>query len=479
MLSRHKSKALDLEKHSEVSRSSRHIYEDDASGCGNDHNSNSDELTDDDEFGGAKEDEQANVIFLRELKQDYQNEHELSTPTLLWVTPSQLQSRLPMGLDNEKHEDITELRRNSSLSLSKSKRFLLLGADEDNDIANSSDEEFGNANDSDEPMPNRLRDSCHSRTQGRNLPTGGRLTAAALLSRTPASLDVGKHEEIGHLMDSRHARSVDSIRNTRTCLTFDEFGDANSDEAPDNSYLQDLKQEMFDLESRAHSIVPMATSQSETRTPEGLDKGKHEDLGNLMDSLRYESYDEFEDGSLGDMPQRKFLCHSTHSRDFSDIDEDEVLHDSDEISMDVRNSEEPPPLPAALPSPLPAAGSVIAPAVANEEEQDSIQYEPLKGFENDTSGGSQSMMLNEVTCHRPHIMPYAHNGSSQGLDDETHEELDLFQTSASVSDSEFGSASTLDVADAFFLEQQTSQSRGDESESLSDLAEGEEDDESI
>jgi hypothetical protein len=393
-----------------------------------------------------------------------------------------------MGLDNEKHEDITELRRNSSLSLSKSKRFLLMGADEDNDISNSSDEEFGNANDSDEPMPNRLRDSCHSRTQGRNPPAGGRLTAAALLSRSPAALDVGKHEEIGHLMDSRHARSIDSIRNTRTSLTFDEFGDANSDEAPDNSYLQDLKQEMFDLESRAHSIVPMVSSPSETRTPEGLDNGIHEDIGNLMDSLRYEAYEEFEDSSLGDMPQRKFLCHSTHSRDFSDIDEDEVLHDSDEISMGIHNSEEPtpppqpppppPPLAASLPPPVSAAGRMITPAVADEEEQDSTHYEPLKGFENDTSGGSQSMMLNEVTCHRPHMMSSAH-GSSQGLDDETHEELDFFRTCASVSDSEFGSASTLDAADAFFLEQQVSQSKGDESESLSDLAEGDEDDESI
>ena len=218
----------------------------------------------------------------------------------------------------------------------------------------------------------------------------------------------------------------------------------------------------------------MASSPFETRIPEGLDKGKHEDIGTLMDSLRYESYDEFDDGSLDDMPHRKFLCHSTHSRDFSDIDEDEVLHDSDEISMRAQKSEEGAPL-----APPPAAAAAApSPTVAGDEEQDSTHYEPLKGYENNTSG-SESITLTKVASGREKpMMPSAPSchGSSNGLDNETHEELDLFRTCPSVSDSEFGSASTLDAADAFFLERQVSSSKNDESESLSDLAEEEDED---
>jgi hypothetical protein len=360
-----------------------------------------------------------------------------------------------MGLDNEKHDDMTDLRQNC-LTISKSERHLLVEPEEDNDIADSSDEEFGNANDSDEPMPGRLRDSWHCRTL---VPPVRGLPSAGLFARGTGALDIDKHEEIGRLLDSRHARGLDSTRNTRTILTtdntFDEFGDARPDEAAVNSYLQDAKQEMLEMEGRGKSSAPATPSQADSHIPEGLDKGKHEDIGNLMDSYRYESYDEFEDGSLHDLPHQKFLYDSTHTRTFSDVDEDEMLHNSDEILMGLRDS-------ALTPS-----GLVDAPAC--EDEEDGVEYEPLKGEDN--AGASKPENSDRSLSKRRLMIPP--RSGHFGLDHETHDDLNMFPTSASASGTEFGSASTLDMADSCFLESQLACFR-EESGSLADLAEGDE-----
>jgi hypothetical protein len=443
MSSRHLT-PLDKEKHSEVSLSSRHYFGGDDSSDG----VSDEESEDGDEFGGATEDEQANKKFLRELKQDYQSEMVLSTPTLLWVTPSQLQSRLPMGLDNERHDDITDLRR--GLSVSKSKRNIFADAEEDNEIMLSSDDEFRNANDSDVPMASRSLDSTHGRTLG---PRAGVPSRSALFSRCAASLDVGEHEEIGHLLDSRHARGLDSLGNKRATLHhYDEFGDARSDEAPVVSYLQGAKQEMLELEGRGRSLASATSTEVEARIPEGLDRGKHEDIGNLLDSLRSarsESYGEFEDASLHDMPHRRFLYDSTHTRDFSDVEEDaeedEHLQNSGDMFMGMPESSEP----------VPTGGDDLLPA--GEELDDAIEYESLKGEEADVAS-------------IPEIEDSQKPGRG-GLDNEAHNDLSVFRLCPSVSDDEFGSASTLDMADASFLQRQLS-SMHDEADNISELGDG-------
>lgn len=399
--------ALDTEKHAVPRTSSRHTYRSNnseqrkqhpistlSSGHASFHTTSSsgDDLSSSDEFGGAEDTEEADMQFLRDIKQDYQDEMQLSTPTLLWVTPSQLQSRLPnVGLDKEKHDDMTDLRRNSlSFSLSKSSRNLILEPDEDNEIDDSSDEEFGDADSKEEaPKVHRLRDSGHSMCRPA-MPTRG-LTRSGLLAPKPPppdptpALDKDKHEEIGHLLDSRHARGIHSTRNTRTTLTWentsDEFGDAHSQEAPDSSYLQDAQEELLERESgnppfRKLKVTP---SQLQAHIPSGLDNEKHDDIGDLMDSLRVDGFEEFEDSSLHDTPQRRFLYDSTHSSrgGFSDIDEDEILNNSGEIVLGHHGKTKEQGKPVNIPAHL--VEEEEEDSDKEENDEGSLDYEPLKG----------------------------------------------------------------------------------------------------
>lgn len=285
---------LDKEKHEDMAalmRVERNGMTEDA---------DDDDDNDDDEFGDADETDQAVSQYLQKSRLSIYD----TTPSKIQVTPSQLQALMPAGLDNEKHEEITDLIDDS----------VHLGHSDDCDHGDDDDDEFGDANDTDQAVQHYLHNSQASISDRDSVSQSPiklfHVTPSQLQARIPAGLDNEKHEEISALMDTTPAK----VRDDDDDDDDDEFGDAEETDQAVSLYLQKSRDSMHsggssDSVRMSRPRLQVTPSQLQALMPAGLDNEKHEEIGALIDS-RHEldsDDDEFGDAADDDVPSSQYL----------------------------------------------------------------------------------------------------------------------------------------------------------------------------
>lgn len=451
---------LDTEKHVEIRRAQRYRH---------DYSTGSEDFSDDDEFGGAIEGEAPDSQYLISMKTEYEEEEEVM-PTMMRLTNSQLQAHLPMGLDKGKHEDIGGLLIDASAAKATASK-----KHKDESLSsNNSNDEFGDADDHDLPVPHCLAESDHDPS---------RRVASQIREHIPLGIDSEKHEEIGHLMDSRHDEVLEYSQDT-----LDEFGDANEYDVPVNKYLQDAK-ELILMEDKIVSrrVTP---SQLQAHIPSGLDNEKHEEIGDLMDSGHdNDEQEEFGDADEHDIPHRRFLHDSTHSIPFDDGDNYYTDHRARISGIDTQEQKCLSKRSNYIDNTEERQGNRSNESRNNDEDEDDelesdIEYEDLKGSDtldtekhddlgdlNDVisddgdefeSAGVddvpvQKYLLSQRSLHGDDLKHVGIEQVLQGLDHETHEDLGGFRMSAMSDDEEeFESADSFDKPSSAFLQHQIS-----------------------